>query len=201
VTTVTNAQLRFLDAAVDEFAEQGYGGATTRDIAARAHRSAAALYVHYPTKEDLLFAVCERAHEQALECLQAAYDSRTDPEDRLREMVSHFSVWHMDHVRSARVSQYELRALSPNHRAQILSHRREFHRVMRSALQAGVRVGVFDVDDVHRTAHSLLALGVDVVRWFDPDLESDVAGIARHNADLAVRMVRSIPREHEEPAL
>jgi len=198
-TTVTAAQQRFLDAAVDVFAEQGYGGATTREIAVRAGRSPAALYVHYPTKEDLLFAICLQGHELALQCLQSAYDSGGDPVSRVREMVFRFSTWHMERVRRARVSQYELHSLSPEHRIAIIALRREFHRLMRRALQSGIRAGVFDVDDVHRTAHSLLALGIDLVRWFDPALEKDIAGIARHNAELAVRMVRRHPEPPRSP--
>ena len=43
---------------------------------------------------------------------------------------------------------------------------------------------------MHRTAHSLLSLGIDLVRWFDPGVDPDLNTIATHNADLAVRMVR-----------
>lgn len=187
---VTEAQQRLLDAAVEVFAAQGFGGTSTRDIAARAGRSPAAVYVHHSTKEDLLFAISERGHRDALDCLQAAYDGSSDPVERLHEMVRLFSLWHLENVRLARVVQYELNALTPEHRAEIVGLRREFHRLVATALRAGLRDGVFDVDDVHRTAHSLLSLGIDLVRWFDPELEPDVTTIARHNADLAVRMVR-----------
>ena len=187
---LTEAQQRLLDAAVEVFAAQGFGGTSTRDIAGRAGRSPAAVYVHHPTKEDLLFAISERGHRDALDCLQAAYDGSSDPVERLHEMVRLFSLWHLENVRLARVVQYELNALTPEHRSEIVGLRREFHRLVATALRAGLRDGVFDVQDVHRTAHSLLSLGLDLVRWVDPELEPDVATIARHNADLAVRMVR-----------
>jgi AcrR family transcriptional regulator len=186
---ITEAQQRLLDAAVEVFAAQGFGGTSTRDIAARAGRSPAADYVHHPTKEDLLFAISERGHRDALECLQAAYDGSSDPVERLHEMVRLFSLWHLENVRLARVVQYELNALTPEHRVEIVGLRREFHRLVCAALRAGLRDGVFAVDDVPRAAHSLLSLGIDLVRWFDPDLEPDVTRIANHNAELAVRMV------------
>src|SRR5687768_11857388 len=107
----TEAQQRLLDAAVDMFAVHGFGATSTRDIAARAGRSPAAVYVHHPTKEDLLFAISRRGHQEALACLQAAYDGSSDPVERLHEMVRHFSLWHLENVRLARVSQYELHAL------------------------------------------------------------------------------------------
>lgn len=192
---LTVAQQRLLDAAVEVFAEQGYGGTSTRDIAARAGRSPAAVYVHHPSKEDLLFAISERGHRDALACLQAAYDGSSDPIERLHRMVQRFSLWHLENVRLARVAQYELHALTPEHREGIVGLRREFHRLIRTALEAGIRDGVFEIHDVHRTAHSLLSLGIDLVRWFDADLDPDMASIATHNADLAVRMVSQSPRQ------
>jgi AcrR family transcriptional regulator len=57
---------RLLVAGLGLFAAQGFHGTTTRDIAARAGMSPAALYVHYRTKEDLLFRISRIAHEAAL---------------------------------------------------------------------------------------------------------------------------------------
>lgn len=203
VIAATAAQQRILDAAVDVFAEQGYGGTSTRDIAERAGRSPAAVYVHYPSKEDLLFAISVQGHTDALASLQAAYDDHSDPVTRLHRMVDAFSSWHLHHTRVGRVVQYELNALTPEHRAVVVALRRDFHRLVTSALDAGIRHGVFEVEDVDRTAHALLSLGVDLVRWFDPQLDSEPSRISRVNADLAVRMVRRIPdpspEDHRAP--
>jgi AcrR family transcriptional regulator len=192
----TVAQQRLLNAAADVFADRGFGGTTTRDIAAAAGRSPAAVYVHHPSKEHLLFSVIEWAHLRALDCLQAAYDSRSDATERLHEMVSRFSAWHMENVTTARVSQYELHSLDPEHRVVVVAIRREIHRVMRTALEAGIRDGRFEVKDLHRTSHSLLALCIDLIRWYDAELDGPVGAIARHNADLAVRMVSARRSDH-----
>ena len=187
---LTSAQRRVLDAAIDVFAEHGYAGTSTRDIAVRAGRSPAVVYVHHPSKEDLLFAISERTQRLALIHLASAFESNSDPIARVHAMVREFSLWHLDNVQAARVTQYEMRALTPNHRAAIIAQRREFHRMMRTALEAGIREGVFEVDDLHRTAHSLLALGIDLVRWYDPSVDPDKRSIAAHNADMAIRMLR-----------
>lgn len=50
---------RILAAASEEFAEQGYDGATTRAIAARAGVDAAAIHHHFGTKSDLFSAVID----------------------------------------------------------------------------------------------------------------------------------------------
>jgi hypothetical protein len=61
---------------------------------------------------------------------------------------------------------------------------------MQDALTDGVDRGVLDVTDVPGTAFSLLSLGVDLVRWFEPGGSRSGDDLASLHADLAVRMVR-----------
>ena len=58
----TDARDRLLEAAVDSFAARGFHGTTTRDIAAAAGMSPAALYVHHRSKEDLLHLIARTGH-------------------------------------------------------------------------------------------------------------------------------------------
>ena len=53
-----------LEAATEACAEWGYDGATLTRIAQRAGVSSTALYNHYPTKEDLLYAAAVRGLER-----------------------------------------------------------------------------------------------------------------------------------------
>ncbi|MBV9604105.1 MAG: TetR family transcriptional regulator [Solirubrobacterales bacterium] len=188
----SEARRRVLDAAVDAFAERGFGGTSTRDVAVRAGRSPAAVYVHYDSKEALLYAISLEGHMAALDCLKLAYASSEDPAARLHAMVFAFSDWHMENARLARVVQYELHALSKVHRADIVSLRRRFHRVMVGAVRDGIRAGQFQVDDVNGTARALLSLCIDLVRWFDPARGRNSRAIAQLNADLALRMVGDV---------
>ena len=185
----SEAQRRLLDAAVDAFADQGFGGTSTRDIAERAGRSPGALYIHYPSKEAVLHAVSLAGHVDALDCLTRASASSQDAAERLHRMVFAFSSWHMDNAKVGRVVQYELHALSEDHRDEIVALRRRSHRIMADALADGVRTDQFHVDDLEGTARALLSLCIDLVRWFDPALSRDPVAVARLNADLSLRIV------------
>ena len=192
----TRAQQRLLDAAVDAFAEQGYGGASTREIAERAGRSPAALYVHYPSKEALLHAISLWGHADALECLSRAFAAHDAPAARLHHMVTAFSEWHMANARLARVVQYELHALDHDHRAAVVDLRRRSHGVMVRALEDGIRAGSFEVADLDGTARAVLSLCIDLVRWYTPAPGRDRASVARLNADLSLRIVHApVPTE------
>jgi AcrR family transcriptional regulator len=69
---------RILDVALDLFARKGYAGTSLREIAAELGFSKAALYYHFPSKQDILLGLHERMHGTAKEL---ALDLRSDEPD------------------------------------------------------------------------------------------------------------------------
>ncbi|TCO44870.1 TetR family transcriptional regulator [Kribbella antiqua] len=183
------AARRLLTGAVDAFAERGYQATTTRDIASRAGMSPAALYVHYPSKERLLFEISLYGHNAALEVLRSA-DGGPSPADRLRGMISAFTAWHAEHHTIARVVQYELAALSPEHLTEVAAIRRAISAQIEQVLADGVQDGSFAVDDLPGTTLAVLSLAIDVARWYTPH-RGDPEGLGKLYADLAHRMVQA----------
>jgi AcrR family transcriptional regulator len=192
-----DAARRLVIAAVDAFAERGYHATTTRDIAGRAGMSPAALYIHYKTKEELLFQISSIGHRLALRLLEAAAASPGGPAERLTKAVRDFARWHTEHHTTGRVVQYELDALSEEHHAVIVGMRRSSDRVMRSIIQDGVDSGDFDVSDVPGTALAVLSLCVDVARWYTPGGRRIPEEVGDLYADLVLRMVQ--PRVRSRP--
>ena len=189
MTTIT-ARERLINAAVEAFSEKGFAATTTRDIASRAGMSPAAVYVHHDSTERLLYPVSLEGHRAALDIIERAAAVDADPVERIRTMVYEFSLWHADHSRVGRIVQWEYHALTPEHRAEVGAIRRSIERTMQDALADGVRQGVLDADDVPGTAFSLLSLGVDLVRWFEPGGSRSGHELATLHAELAVRMTR-----------
>src|SRR3954452_762906 len=109
---------RLLAAAVEAFAEKGFHGTTTRDVAAAAGMSPAALYVHHRSKEELLHLISRSGHEDTLRLVQHAIASSDDPATALRTVIHDFAVHHARHHTSARIVNYELAALTPEHFAE-----------------------------------------------------------------------------------
>lgn len=178
-----------LEAGVAEFARRGYHGTTTRNIAARAGLSPAALYVHFSSKEELLFAITRTAHQLAHDVLADAEASAADPAQRLRAVVSGLASFHAEHVEMARVGQYELPALTEAHRAEIAALRRHSTRLLRAPIADGVRDGVFSASDVPGAALAVFSLCVDIARWYSPDGPRTPDSLGALYADLAVRML------------
>ncbi|WP_127360681.1 TetR/AcrR family transcriptional regulator [Actinacidiphila soli] len=184
-----DAARRLVLAAVEAFAERGYHATTTRDIASRAGMSPAALYIHYKTKEELLYQISGVGHRLSLGLLQDAANTGGTPAERLAAAVRSFVRWHAEHHTTGRVVQYELDALSAEHYAEIVGLRRQSEGVIRSVIQDGVKSGEFDVPEVSGTTLAVLSLCIDVARWFNPDGRRTPDEIGELYADLVLRMV------------
>jgi AcrR family transcriptional regulator len=180
---------RLAHAALASFSSLGYGGTTTRAISEHAGLSAGALYTNFPSKEDILFLCALRAHESALETLQTATAKSGSSIARVRQMMHDFTLWHAQNYVIARVSQYELAALTPEHHDSIAALRRAMEAVMRSEIDKGVKAGEFDVEDVDGLTVAALSLAIDVCRWFSPSGRMTAERLAVSYSGLVVRMV------------
>src|SRR5262245_42950469 len=116
----TDRRTRLLDAAVAAFAARGFHGTSTRDIAAAAGMSPAAVYVHHESKEELLFEISRRGHEATLRLVQAAIAGSDNPATQLVAAFRAFATHHATAHTLARIVNYELAALSQAHRREIL---------------------------------------------------------------------------------
>ncbi len=184
-----DARARLLAAAVEAFAARGFHGTTTRDIAAAAGMSPAALYVHHRSKEDVLFAISRAGHERTLDVVARAQAASDDPGERLGRLAADFVRHHALAHTTARVLNYELGALSPEHRAEIDELRRAISACVVGVLADGQRTGAFQVHDVRMTAAALLSLGIDLARWYDEAGGWGAEELAAHYRELALRMV------------
>ncbi|MFD3931064.1 TetR/AcrR family transcriptional regulator [Streptomyces sp. NPDC058614] len=188
-----DAARRLLVAAVEAFAERGYHATTTRDIAGRAGMSPAALYIHYKTKEELLHRISRIGHDKAIDILRTAADGDGSAAERLSVAVRSFVRWHAAQHTTARVVQYELDALGPDARAEIVALRRQTDAAVRGIIQDGVAAGEFDVPDVPGTTLAVLSLCIDVARWFNVNGPRTPDEVGALYADLVLRMVGAKP--------
>ena len=183
-----HARDRLLAAAVAAFSERGFHGTTTRDIAAAAGMSPAALYVHHRSKEELLHLICLAGHQRVLALCEAAVAEVAGPVEQLDRLMSDFVRHHAVHHVSARVVNYDMAALSDEHRTEVDELRRRIDRVMRDLLERGTASGHFATADPAMTATALLSLGIDVARWYREDRGWTPGSVAAHYRDLALRM-------------
>jgi AcrR family transcriptional regulator len=187
-----DAARRLLLAALEAFGQKGYFATTTREISEEAGMSPAAVYVHYPSKNEMLAEICRRGHAAILGDLEHALEQPGSPTERVRSFVSVFSSFHARQRTLGRVIQYELRGLSQEQFREIAVIRQRFEDLIREELRAGIASREFVIDDVEATGVAILSLGIDVARWagaLSDRLTPEKLGSLY--ADLVSRMIRA----------
>lgn len=180
---------QLLLAAVECFAAAGYGATTTRDIATRVKLSPAAVYVHYRSKEDLLWEICRIGHEDVLQAMRRGVQGVSSPHERLSALVFALTAWHARNHLLGRVIQLELRALSRERFLVLAPMRHAINALVRDEVFAGVESGEFSVPSVHGVGVAIVSMCSDVARWFQLDGNEAPVALAELYVELARRMV------------
>ncbi len=183
------AARRLLLAAHDVFATKGYHAATTREIAAGAQMSPAAMYIHYHSKQDLLFQLSLLGHEACEAAIVAARAQETSPDRQLAAIIGTFAGWHAEHHTTARIVHYEIESLTRDNFEAVASIRRRIDHLIRDVVVRGQAAGIFVVDDIPGTALAITSMSVDVARWFPTGTLRAPNDVRLLYADLALRLV------------
>ncbi len=180
-------QRKLIDAAIEAFAENGYKGTSTRDIADRAGVHHPLITYHFKNKEQLWHAAADRVWSSFRAELTAALAAERSGSPR-REMASIVGTY----VRYAQrqPALYKLvaqEANAPNSRLEWLveTHLKPFHALLFTRVQALQAAGVAAEGDpglltntLRLAAGSLLALALEVRVTSGLDLDSEEAAEA-----------------------
>ena len=176
------------DVASELFHANGYAATSIRDIARALDIQGASLYAHVASKEDLLFAIVDRAATAFERAAQAAdADTATaDPVERLAALVeAHVDVVTSDPQRAS-VFVTEWRHLSADRRAAMAERRDAYEQRIRDVVRNGIAVGAFrPIDAAIATTFILTALN-GIATWYRPDGRLSRDRIADHYVDLAL---------------
>lgn len=179
-----------LSAAVDAIAEHGYHGTSVRDIAVRAGMSSAALYHHFPSKQDLLFTIMERGIDILVEASEkACAEAGNDPVARLRALVRVLVLTHSQHRKEAFIGSSEARSLAPANRAIFTAKRNYQQRLMDNVVLYGTDRGLFRPRDPQAASRAIVTMCITVATWFNESGPSSPEEIADSYADIALDLL------------
>jgi AcrR family transcriptional regulator len=103
----SDRRLQLIETALDVFSRKGFGGATTKEIAAAAGVTEAIIFRHFPTKHDLYSAVIEHHHNggNLAECMAQCHAcmARNDDEGLIRTIIEKILESHRRDQRGHRV--------------------------------------------------------------------------------------------------
>lgn len=182
---------RILIAALDRFAEQGFGATSIRDIAGDLGLNSATLYSHFANKESILAELVLLGHRMHHSRLVAAVlASSGDPLSQLLAFTRQHVLVHCEYPRLAIVANIELHALSSSAAAPALALRTQSREMLSHILQRGQDEGVFQLVHLEATTAAIAALGMQAAHWFPhPAVDLDAQQLADHYCSLVSRMV------------
>ena len=184
-----------LDAATAVMAEHGYHGTSVRDIAVRAGVSPAALYHHFPSKQQVLVTIMERGIEALLERTRAAVDAAgPHPADRLRALVETQVLFHLEDQRGTLLGTSELRALEEPVRGAHRAKRAEQQRMFDGVVTDGVTRGVFGTPLPDEAARAIVVMCTGVAGWYSPRGRLSRTEVVGRYQRLALDMVAAQDR-------
>jgi AcrR family transcriptional regulator len=182
------------DVASDLFRERGYAATSIRDIARALSVQGASLYAHVTSKEDVLWAIVDRAatrFEAAADRAEAEAEQQRpgDPAEAIAALVeAHVDVLTAD-VDEAGVFMNEWRSLGGERRSRILERRDAYQARFRRHVEAGMSVGAFALTDPAIATSAILSAINGVAAWYDPAGRLPAERIADHLVDLVLRML------------
>jgi AcrR family transcriptional regulator len=167
-----------IEAAARVFAERGFHGATTQDIADVLGIRQASLYYYFSSKEDALELVCARGAEGFLEAAAVIAARPQSPTEKLRALIQAHLLPLLDKADFVRVFLNERRHLPAASRRRIAQTIRAYERVIEEVIKAGMRSGEFRNDlDSRLVTYGMLGMVKSVAGWFDKEPRIEIGRI------------------------
>ena len=181
-----------IDAAARVFAERGYHGASTQDIADVLGIRQASLYYYFASKEEALEQVCMLGVEGFVERAAAIVSGPATAPERIRALIAAHLAPLGDRRDYVRVFLRERAHLPDASRRRVGRLSRRLERLIESTFAAGIAAGEMRADlDPRLATLALLGMCNAVQSWLPSEANASVDDVAAAYADLLLDGVRA----------
>jgi TetR/AcrR family transcriptional regulator, cholesterol catabolism regulator len=169
-----------LEAAGQEFYEQGYHAARIEDIAARVGILKGSLYYYIESKEDLLFAIADTAHASGVASIVEDPElARADAPTRLGAFILRWVEVLDANPQYASVAERDVAKLQGDRYAHVMAKRNRMHSFVRSLIEQGIAAGAFDpATDPGVATNAMFEMVNGTRHWIRPGGRMPVTDIA-----------------------
>jgi len=178
-----------IDTACALFAERGYRGTSMKDLAEALGVRASSLYNHVASKQDILFAIMDKAMDRAISAQEQALAGVTDPPEQLRAATESLVLDFLRNPAEVTVCNTEVRSLEVANRDAIVAKRDRYADQVRAIIASGCRTGRFQTENPQLAAFAVLEMGNGAKSWFRATGRYPDTYVAREYGEFALRMV------------
>lgn len=174
-----------LDAAAKVFAERGYHGASTQDIADVLGIRQASLYYYFPSKEIALELVCMKGVEGFFEAAQKVASAKTSATEKMRGLVVAHLAPLLDRADFVKTFLNERQYLPPASRKKVGKLSRAYETVVEKVIADGIARGEFRKNaDPRLLTLALLGMCKSVSAWHGKEPDYAIPAIAEEYARI-----------------
>jgi AcrR family transcriptional regulator len=178
-------------AAAKVFAQRGYHGASTQDIADVLGMRQASLYYYFDSKDAALEAVCASGVEAYAVRAQKILRGPGSASDKVAKLVFQHLAPMAERIEFTLVFLGERRFLPAPARKRIRAIERRYERLIERVIEQGVATGEFRGDlDPRMATLALLGLGNSAAAWYGREPGTTLERITSDYVDLLVRAFR-----------
>jgi AcrR family transcriptional regulator len=167
-----------LDAAARAIARDGYHGMSMRDLSRATGMGLASFYVHFSSKDDILFALHSEAFDALLASCERAIAAERLPVARLYAFILNHVRFFAEHPDLMRTLVQDAGALPPEKRALVRRRKDRYFDTARD-LVAAVARAQHDEAELERATYALFGMLNWIYGWYEPEEHGSPEVLAR----------------------
>ena len=182
------------------FAEQGFKGASIRDISRATGVSLSGLYYYFESKQKLLCLLQKHAFTSILERLEDRLTGVSQPEARLKIFILNHVEYFLSHPAEMKVLSHDDDSLEEPYRKEIAAIKRRYYNLARSIFEELAPGGAGSELNPRVAVLSLYGMMNWVYKWHKPRVDPSAEELADTMAAIFLRGVLHARDEERDPA-
>jgi len=172
------------------FAEQGFEGASIRDISRATGVSLSGLYYYFESKQKLLYLIQSNTFTFITERLQARLTHVVDPEARLRALVQNHVEYFLSHPNEMKVLAHEDEALEPPYSDEVAAVKKRYYSLAREIFDGVAAEGLTPGLNPRVAVLSLFGMMNWVYKWHNSKVDPGVEELTDAIVNIFLNGVR-----------
>jgi AcrR family transcriptional regulator len=174
---------KILEHATEVFCDEGYEGASMRDLSRATGMSLAGMYHYFGSKERLLYLIQKHTFSTILDHLRARLGEISDPEQGIRIFIQNHLEYFLEHQQAMKVLSHEDEVLDGDYGREVAHIKREYYQICRELLNRYRKEKGLEFDS--RTAVlSLFGMMNWIYTWYNPRLDGSAEQLSRDMGNI-----------------
>lgn len=186
---------QIIDEAIDLISNHGFHLTTMDKLCENLQVSKPFLYSYFDNKHALLIEIYDRMVAISSTGIEEILQDRDLPENKIRRIVQYLTMINIEAQAISAIYMQEEKNLPDEKRHQLKQIERHLDDEFTKLIEAGVKDGIFEVENARIATLSIFSMARWVHRWYRPDhLPAEI--VASQIATYALNLLRYQRRSH-----